>query len=182
VNVNNTTRTQGELEQDGERWRLRFTRTLPHAPEKVWRAITEAEHLDAWFPFRIEGEFATGARLQFVARDTPDTTFDGEMTEYRPPTVIEFRWSENEVVRLEVEPDGAGSRLTLLNTFDELGKAARDAAGWHGCLDDLELHLGHAIAPWSPKEHWQELFDGYVDRFPAAASTVGVPEEHPFNE
>ena len=41
---------QGRLEQleDG-RWRLRFTRTLEHPPEKVWRAITEPEHLAHWF-------------------------------------------------------------------------------------------------------------------------------------
>ena len=40
----------GELEQlnDG-RWRLRFTRALAHPPEKVWRAITEPEHLASWF-------------------------------------------------------------------------------------------------------------------------------------
>ena len=28
-------------------------------------------------------------------------------------------------------------RLTLINRFDEIGKAARDAAGWHACLDAL---------------------------------------------
>jgi hypothetical protein len=31
----------GELSKDGDQWRLRFVRRLPHAPEKVWRALTE---------------------------------------------------------------------------------------------------------------------------------------------
>jgi len=45
----------GTLEEaGGGRWRLRFTRTLDHPPEKVWRAITEPEHLRAWFPQRIK--------------------------------------------------------------------------------------------------------------------------------
>ena len=36
---------EGTLEDAGGRWRLRFTRPLAHPPGKVWRAITEPEHL-----------------------------------------------------------------------------------------------------------------------------------------
>jgi Activator of Hsp90 ATPase homolog 1-like protein len=54
-----------ELEESGGRWRLRFTRRLPHPPEKVWRALTEPEHLSAWFPTDIHGERASGAILRF---------------------------------------------------------------------------------------------------------------------
>jgi uncharacterized protein YndB with AHSA1/START domain len=35
----------GRLESDGAGWRLRFTRSFAHPAEKVWRAITEPEHL-----------------------------------------------------------------------------------------------------------------------------------------
>jgi hypothetical protein len=37
----------GQLEELNGRWRLRFTRVLPHAPEKVWRALTDPQHLEA---------------------------------------------------------------------------------------------------------------------------------------
>ena len=47
----------GELEQDGDRWRLRFTRELAHPAETVWQAVTEPRHLEAWFPQRIVGEW-----------------------------------------------------------------------------------------------------------------------------
>lgn len=56
----------GTLTPQGERWKLSFTRRLPHPPTKVWRAVTEAEHLAAWFPQQIVGERRAGARLQFV--------------------------------------------------------------------------------------------------------------------
>ena len=36
----------GTLEQTSSGPRLRFERRLAHAPAKVWRAITEPEHLD----------------------------------------------------------------------------------------------------------------------------------------
>ena len=38
-------------------------------------------------------------------------------------------------LRPRAAPAGDGCELTLINRFDELGKAARDAAGWHACLD-----------------------------------------------
>lgn len=44
----------GQLEQEDAGWRLRFARRLPHAPEKVWRALTEPEHLSVWFPTDID--------------------------------------------------------------------------------------------------------------------------------
>lgn len=62
------------------------------------------------------------------------------MITYDPPTVLEYSWGE-ETLRFELEPDEQGSVLTFVNTFDELGKASRDAAGWHACLDVLGYHL-----------------------------------------
>lgn len=45
----------GELILQGERPVVRYTRHLPHPPEKVWRALTEPEHLEHWFPTTMEG-------------------------------------------------------------------------------------------------------------------------------
>ena len=55
----------GKLQPHGDRWQLTFTRRLPHRPDKVWRALTEAEHLTAWFPTTIEGDLETGGKLRF---------------------------------------------------------------------------------------------------------------------
>ena len=39
---------------------------------KVWRALTEAEHLAAWFPTTVEGDYAVaGAPLRFSFREVP---------------------------------------------------------------------------------------------------------------
>jgi hypothetical protein len=38
----------GHLVRDGERAVVRFERHLPHPPTKVWRALTEPEHLAGW--------------------------------------------------------------------------------------------------------------------------------------
>ena len=57
--------TAGKLEDIGGRWRLRFTRELAHPQEKVWRAITEPEHMRAWFPQHVSGDWVVGGPLTF---------------------------------------------------------------------------------------------------------------------
>jgi uncharacterized protein YndB with AHSA1/START domain len=165
----------GQLERLGDRWQLRFTRRLSHPPEKVWRALSEPEHLAAWFPTDIEGERRSGAPLRFVFREGEGPTLEGRMIEYDPPSVLELRWGDDETLRFELEPDGEGSLLTFVNTFDELGRAARDAAGWHARLDLLAYHLDGEPPPWTPGARWQQVHESYVERLRPEASTIGPP-------
>ena len=118
----------------------------PHPPEKVWRALTEPEHLAAWFPSDIEGDREVGAKLRFVFRNGEGPPSDGEMLVYDPPTTLEFRW-ERGILRFDLRPEGEGCVLTFVDTFDELGKASRDGAGWHACLDVLADHLAGRATP-----------------------------------
>jgi hypothetical protein len=52
----------------GGNWQLRFERRFGHSVVTVWRAVTEPEHLDAWFPTTIDGLRSTGARLRLTFR------------------------------------------------------------------------------------------------------------------
>jgi uncharacterized protein YndB with AHSA1/START domain len=165
----------GDLQAAGERWILRFSRRLPHPPEKVWRAITEPAHLDTWFPTRIVGSWEVGAPLRFEFREEQAPSFDGEVLAFEPTSLLEFRWGPD-TIRLEIAPDATGCVLTLTDSFDELGKAARDAAGWHVCLDTLEHSLDDAAPPWSETERWRDVHGGYVERLGPAASSIGPPE------
>jgi uncharacterized protein YndB with AHSA1/START domain len=166
----------GTLEQTAQGPRLRFTRHLAHPPEKVWRAITEPEHLRAWFPDTIVvEEWAVGAPLRFDHAPVEGGSFDGEVLEFEPETVLEFRWGAD-TIRLELERDGDGTRLTLLDTLDELGKAARDGAGWHACLDNLKHHLDGTPPPASPSNRWRDLNQRYIEQFGPQAAKIGPPE------
>lgn len=171
-------RVDGQLEERDGRRQLRFERGLSHVPAKVWRALTEPEHLVVWFPADIEGDRAAGASLRFVFRHGEGPTIDGEMIVYTPPSVLEFRWGE-ELFRFELEPDGEGTLLVFVNTFDELGKAARDATGWDVSLEVLAYHLNGEAAPWTPRDRWQQLHPSYVERFGPDASTIGPPASRP---
>jgi uncharacterized protein YndB with AHSA1/START domain len=168
----------GRLEKIDGRWQLQFIRKLPHPPEKVWRALTEPEHLVAWFPTTIEGERVAGAALRFAFPNDEAPTMHGEMITYAPPSVLEFRWGDDDTLRFDLQPDGNGTVLSFLNTFDEVGKAARDGAGWHACFDVLAIHLAGEDPPWKPEERWEHVHPDYIERFGPEASTVGPPESH----
>jgi uncharacterized protein YndB with AHSA1/START domain len=166
----------GELEQlDDGRWQLQFTRRLAHPPEKVWRAITEAEHLAQWFPTTIEGDRAAGGELTFSSPGGEWPSFKGEMLAYEPPSAIEFLWGPD-VIRMEVAPADGGTLLKLFDTLEERGKAARDGTGWHTCLDALDAHLDGDPAARENLARWKELNAGYVERFGPEAATIGPPE------
>ena len=167
--------SEGQLVQVDDNWQVRFTRNLRHSPDKVWRALTEPERLAAWFPTEIIGERTDGAPLRFEFRNGEGPGFDGTMITCMPPRLLEFAWGED-VLRFELEPDGPGTVLTLTDTIGQLGKASRDSAGWHVCLERLDFALaGEAKEPTS----WKTLNAIYVERFGPEASTIGPPEGHP---
>ena len=166
----------GTLEElDDGRFQLRFTRTLAHPQDTVWRAITEPEQLAHWFPTTIEGERAAGAPLRFSFPGGEAPPFEGEMVAFEPPSLMELRWGPD-IVRLELRPTATGTELTLLDTLDERGKAARDGAGWHACLDSLEAALSGDPDARERMGVWQEVTAHYVESFGPEAATIGPPE------
>ena len=123
---------------------LRFTRHLAQPCELVWRALTEREHLRAWFVDildydRSQLDFAPGADLTFVAGDLP--TGRGRVTAHDPPELLEYTW-DAEVLRFELTRDGDGCLLTFTNIVDGPETAAAVATGWDAGLDRLATYLG----------------------------------------
>ncbi len=157
---------------------LRFERRLSHPVEVVWRAITESDELERWFPSRVEvDELRPGAEMTFRFENMPldaPSTMTGRVTEFDPPRLFEFYWGEDHL-RFELEPspgseDECVLRLTVL--LDARDKAARDGAGWHVCLDRLECQLAGAEA--GGRENWRSLYEEYQRRgVPAGAPIPG---------
>jgi uncharacterized protein YndB with AHSA1/START domain len=164
----------GTLERDGQLCVLRYRRALSQPPETVWRALTEDVHLAGWFPTTIEGDGSRGAPLRFSFREGEAPPFDGEMLAVDAPSVLEMRWGDD-VLRFELAPEGSGCVLTLTVTFPEYGKAARDAAGWHVCLEQLGYVAGGETLPFTPSDRWRVVHPEYVARLGPEASVLGPP-------
>ncbi len=169
--------THGAYETVENRPALRFERRLSHPIDVVWRAITESDELDHWFPSKVEvDELSPGAEITFRFENMPldaPSTMSGRVTEFEPPRLFAFHWGADHL-RFELEPgpgnDGCVLRLTVL--LDSREKAARDAAGWHVCLDRLGRRLAGADA--GGREDWRERYEEYQRRgVPAGAPIPG---------
>jgi uncharacterized protein YndB with AHSA1/START domain len=140
---------------------LRMERRLAHAPEKVWRAITDPGQLAGWFPFRVELELRPQGRMRFLGGEL---VTEGVVTELEPPRLFAFDWN-GDLLRFELEPDGAGCRLTFTHAFDDRAGAASFAAGWDSCLSALDTAVlgGGAFTP--PDDRMAALHERYVAAF-----------------
>jgi uncharacterized protein YndB with AHSA1/START domain len=156
-----STARDGELvELEDGKVAVRFERRLAHPPERVWRAITDAEDLAAWFPDTIEGEFAPDAEVRFpkfVEMGLPAT---GRVTEFDPPRLLAYTWGPS-ILRFELEPDADGCRLVFTDTLPR-EETAKNAAGWEVCLASLEARLA---GEEPPETDWSNLHEHYAGRF-----------------
>jgi uncharacterized protein YndB with AHSA1/START domain len=159
---------EGTLHEKDGRYVLRFERRLDHAPEKAWAAITDPQRLRAWFPQGVEyeGEMAVGEKIRFHwDKGDDEPPFGGEILAFDPPRLFEFTW-DDEVLRFELRPDGGGGCvLVFTDTMDDRGRAARNASGWHACLDALAAWLDGRALGSSSQERSAGLREGYARSF-----------------
>ena len=161
------------IQKDGERWTLVLVRVLAHPPAKVWKALTEPEHLREWAPFDSDRSLGVAgtAMLTTVGAPGPHVT-ETRVKRAEEPKVLEFTWGGNDI-RWELEPSGKGTRLTLWHNIDR-NYIAMGAAGWHVCFDVLERSLdeqpiGRMVGPEVMKfEGWRRLHAEYAKQFEAA--------------
>ncbi len=159
---------------DDGRPRLVFTRRFPQPPLRVWPALVEPPSLAVWFPTTIEGDRRTGAALRYAFPQAGVPPMDGELVKFDPPTVLELAWGAD-LLRFALMPDRQTTQLTFTATFDDVGRGARDAAGWHTCLELLECQLSGEPPAVPSSERWAQVHPMYVQAFGPEAATVGPP-------
>ncbi len=164
--------TGARIHKDGDDWTLVLVRELRHAPEKVWVALTEPEHLREWAPFDADRSLGAVGPVSLATAGTPQVA-ECAVTHAEPPRLLEFTWGGNrlrwELVRLD-----SGTRLTLWHHIDRR-YIAWGAAGWHICLDVLDRWLagdplGRMAGPGVAQfDGWQRLVGEYGRQFEAEA-------------
>ena len=125
---------------------------------------------------------AAGVVVPASSGDTTLTMIDGEtrvdmpatVLRAEPPAVLECTWGKD-LLRWELEPVDAGTRLTLRHTLSEPDMRAMVAAGWHICLGVLDrLLAGDPVGVIRGQDalryDWDRLRDGYAERFATGTS------------
>jgi uncharacterized protein YndB with AHSA1/START domain len=160
---------------------LVFERVLAHPPERIWSALTSHDELMEWHPTPFDIEPEEGGRVRY--RTTPDAPEmpAGTVLAYAPPRLLAYTWGEDEL-RWELRPLDRGCLLILTHSFDDRFKAARDAAGWHICLDALERSLRSPRPQRMAGEprlsgDWKALNSEYERRFGIAPEQATPPPQ-----
>jgi uncharacterized protein YndB with AHSA1/START domain len=102
---------------------IHAVRDFPHAPAKVWRALTEPQLMALW-GMRPEG-FAPIVGTRYKLFGKPNRLWRGfvecEVLEVRVPELLRYSWIGSEgadatEVSYQLEARAAGTRLTLEHT------------------------------------------------------------------
>ncbi|MFE4367568.1 SRPBCC domain-containing protein [Streptomyces sp. NPDC056835] len=141
---------------------LRMERRLPHPPERVWAALTEPAALAQWFPSEVTVDLTPGGAMGFHFPGVSGPGMTGTVTDVDEPRLFAFTWGADHL-SWSITPDGEGSLLTLVHTFDDLQGAASFASGWHLCITALAQLL--AGGPVAVGRDTGELHETYVRRF-----------------
>jgi uncharacterized protein YndB with AHSA1/START domain len=156
-----------EIRKNGESWTLVLVRELRHPPEKVWRALTDPEHLREWAPFDADRSLASVGPVKLATVGAPNAMVsESTVKRAEAPRLLEYAWGDQEM-RWELEPAGGGTRLTLWHNIDRRF-IAMGAAGWHVCFDVLERMLdgepiGRIVGMDAMKfAGWQRLHGEYA--------------------
>lgn len=153
----------GKYEEIGGQPALVFERRLSHPVEAVWSAVTKPDELKRWFPAEVDVDLREGGAMTFTFPDGQAPESTGQVTYLDPPNCFQFTWGE-ETLRFDIEAADGGSRLRFIHFIEDRRAAARDAAGWHVCLDLLERALAgeNTDGPTSePTDEWRALYEKY---------------------
>jgi len=167
-----TTDDLGEVRRTGETVEIVFRRRYARPLEKVWAALTVPERLADWFAETRLDRLEVGGRmdLYFTGADYRSVA---RIVAYDPPRTIAWTWAEvdgskESLVRFDLEPDGAGCRLTLTHSGLPADEARGVAPGWHAHLEAIEDAADGKHTPWSKLiEREKAINPLYEGRIPA---------------
>jgi uncharacterized protein YndB with AHSA1/START domain len=100
---------------------IAFEFDLPHAPEKVWRALTDPELLAEWLLPAVDFELAPAAAFTFRAPPQPgwDGTVNCRVLEVEAHRRLSYAWVVSDidtVVTFTLTPTVSGTRLGLVQS------------------------------------------------------------------
>jgi uncharacterized protein YndB with AHSA1/START domain len=120
-------------------------RVFPHAPEKVWRALTEGPLITRWL-MKNDFEPVVGRRFQLRSEPVPnwDGLIDCEVLVVEPMKRLSYSWSTmglGSVVLFTLTPADGGTHVRMEHSgFPTNQDAAYKGAtyGWQRFLGELE--------------------------------------------
>lgn len=124
---------------------LVIERRLPHAQDKVWRALTQSELMADWL---MPNDFEPVAGKPFTLRTDPTPHWNGivtgEVLEVQPMSRLVYKWYDMTIV-MTLTPEDGGVLLRLEQSGFANDQAYAGAQyGWTNFLNRLEPVVARA--------------------------------------
>jgi uncharacterized protein YndB with AHSA1/START domain len=126
-----------------------YERRYAHPIERVWEAVSTAEHLDVWMlPIsKVERRLGGAASFTWGSTDESGPADTATVRVWEPPTAVEYAFSDESWMRFDLAGDGDGA--TVLHFTLHYGTPPDAShpwhqdflAGFHEFLDDLDGYL-----------------------------------------
>jgi len=122
---------------------VRFVRALPGPVTKVWSFLTESALLPQWYgdggiePREGGAVTLMGGHVRGVVTGWRPEKFLGYTWNVFSPGEAESQWPVS-YLEFALEPDGDGTRLTLIHRPIPAPMQAQTMVGWHTMLDLIE--------------------------------------------
>ena len=129
---------------------ISFEFDLPHAPEKVWRALTDPVLLSEWLLPIVDFKLQTGAAFAFKTQPQPgwDGVVNCRIIDVEAQRKLSYTWVVGDnwldtIVTFTLTPTESGTRLSLAQSgfkSDQKKNVAGARYGWKmmsGKLTDL---------------------------------------------
>jgi uncharacterized protein YndB with AHSA1/START domain len=157
------------LHADNFNWKLHMNRQFTQDQSAVWDAITKADQVAQWTPFRPHHDLLSTGDVWLTPTDGGGEDLQGRVLEVRSPSSLHYLWGTDHL-RFELEPTEKGTLLTFAHTFTDRNAAPSLAAGWHLCLAALEMLLDGKDVPSvvgmkAMDYGWEDLEREYRDFF-----------------
>lgn len=113
--------TFSDKTQKSQTQSISFEFDLPHAPEKVWRALTDPELLKEWLLPVVGHKLGVGAQFRFQADPQPgwDGVVDCKYIEIEAEKKLSWAWVVGDIdttVTFSLTPTAQGTRLSLVQS------------------------------------------------------------------
>jgi uncharacterized protein YndB with AHSA1/START domain len=128
---------------------LVIEREMPHAPEKIWRALTEGHLIEQWL---MKNDFQPIVGHRFTLRAAPVPNWNGiiecRVLEVEPNARLSYGWGSmgfESVVAWTLTPTESGTRLRMEHSGfpSEEGANYKGAKyGWQRFIGNLEQVVG----------------------------------------
>jgi uncharacterized protein YndB with AHSA1/START domain len=150
---------------------ITFRRRSKHPAERLWRAITAPDEVSKWMDYPVKIDLRVGGDWYVDFTQTDDSELKGIIVRIEEGRVLAYAWGRTVCEWTVSDAEDGCTYAFVQNGLEPSDGETPEgyAAGWHGFLDQLDMHLeGKYLSHDESAALVRELMGPYSERVAAA--------------